>query len=172
VELRFPNLIKELKSVKSEKEVFDRSIHQLQELTNFFLNQIEYEDAMVFLENTLHQMQIKKWGGDSESQPEGDMSKKMKLIKFKPTHSAFRHLQEAYVDSRAHLQAQIVQQQTRLEAIQADLRREQEQFEEMANNFLAKDGRIVEKVAQAQAASGQLAGAATATRKADVMKMF
>jgi hypothetical protein len=42
----------------------------------------------------------------------------------------------------------------------------------MANNFLAKDGRIVEKVAQAQAESGQLAGAATATRKADVMKMF
>ena len=42
----------------------------------------------------------------------------------------------------------------------------------MANNFLAKDGRIVEKVAQAQAESGQLGGAATATRKADVMKMF
>jgi thiamine phosphate synthase YjbQ (UPF0047 family) len=80
---------------------------------------------MVFLENTLHQMQVKKWGGDSfEAQPEGDMSKKMLLIKFKPTHAAFRHLQEAYVDSRAHLQAQIVQQQTRLEAIQADLRRE------------------------------------------------
>ena len=38
VDLRFPNLIKDLKSVKNEKEIFDRSIHQLQELTNFFLN--------------------------------------------------------------------------------------------------------------------------------------
>ena len=32
--------------------------------------------------------------------------------------------------------------------------------------------RIVEKVALAQAESGQNTGAATATRKADIMKMF
>jgi hypothetical protein len=42
----------------------------------------------------------------------------------------------------------------------------------MASNFLSKDGRIVEKVALAQAESGQNTGAATATRKADIMKMF
>ena len=132
VQLRFPEAIKALSTEKDEEVVRRESEFHLQELSNFFLNQMEYEDAMEFIENTLHHLQSKKWGED-EPQFAGDMSKQMKLIKFKPTHEAFRKLQESYVDARAHLGAQIVEGQKRLESIEEDLRKEQAAFDQMCN---------------------------------------
>ena len=90
VQLRFPEAIKALEREKDEKVIQDLSIHNLQEYTNFILGQMDYEDAMEFVENTLHQLQMQKWDKDAGFQ--GDMSKQMKLIKFKPTHEAFRKL--------------------------------------------------------------------------------
>jgi hypothetical protein len=51
---------------------------------------MEYEDAMEFLENSLYHRQLQKWGDDNEYT--GDLSKERKMIKFKPTHEAFRKL--------------------------------------------------------------------------------
>jgi len=72
-------------------------------LTNFFLGQMEYEHAMEFLENTLHELSLKKW--EMEEDYNGKLSEMMQLVKFKPTHEVMRLLQQSYVEARAHLNA-------------------------------------------------------------------
>ena len=84
---------------------------------------------MEFLENSLHHRQLQKWGEDNEFS--GDLSKERKIIKFKPTHEAFRKLQEAYVEAQMHLSQSIEEGGKRLKQIEEDLRTEQAQFEKM-----------------------------------------
>ena len=51
---------------------------------------MEYEQAMEFLENTLHELSLKKWA--MEEDYNGKLSDIMQLVKFKPTHEVFRLL--------------------------------------------------------------------------------
>ena len=101
MKLKFPAAIEKIKAMRDQEEKDDHSHFTLQELTNFYLSQMEYEDAMEFLENSLHHRQLQKWGEDNEFS--GDLSKERKMIKFKPTHEAFRKLQESYVEAQMHL---------------------------------------------------------------------
>ena len=101
MKLKFPAAIEKIKTMRDQEEKDEHSHWTLQELSNYFLGQMEYEDAMEFLENSLYQRQLQKWGDDNEYT--GDLSKERKMIKFKPTHEAFRKLQEAYVEAQMHL---------------------------------------------------------------------
>ena len=58
MKLKFPAAIEKIKAMRDQEEKDEHSQWTLQELTNFFLSQIEYKDAMEFLENSLYQRQL------------------------------------------------------------------------------------------------------------------
>lgn len=60
VELRFPVSIKELKIIKDEKVAKALENEQLQDLVSFFLNEVEYEDAVHFLQVSFQDLRRKK----------------------------------------------------------------------------------------------------------------
>ena len=74
------------------------------ELQEFFLDQMDYEDAVHYMQmafQNLRRNRLQKDGvdpGPLENEP--DISK---LIKFIPAHDSFRKLQETYVDARLYL---------------------------------------------------------------------
>jgi len=131
---------------------------------------MEYEHAMEFLENTLHELSLKKW--EMEEDYNGKLSEVMQLVRFKPTHEVFRLLQQSYVEARAHLNSQVVEGEKRLETIEEDLVLEQAQFSQMASAFINKDKGIVDKVKDAQVAQGVTSGVVVNSRKDEILKMF
>lgn len=63
------------------------------DLTNFFLSEMEYEDAVHFLQSSFQYLQRKKLQAEGkEVAPEEEEADILKLIKFKPTHNSFRRL--------------------------------------------------------------------------------
>lgn len=88
------------------------------ELNEFFLDTMDYEDAVAFMQmsfQTLRRNRLMKDGQDPgplESEP--DISK---LIKFKPAHESFRRLQETYVDARLYLTEIIMKGKNRYEEV-------------------------------------------------------
>lgn len=70
----------------------------------------------------------------------------MRLIKFKPTHNAFRALQSSYVDGRIHLTDLIKKESDRLAQVREDLAKEALQFEAMCSQFMVKDDKITDSV--------------------------
>ena len=94
------------------------------------------------------------------------------MIKFKPTHEAFRKLQEAYVEAQMHLSQAIEEGGKRLKQIEEDLRQEQAQFEQMCSQFMNKDAQIMDAVADHAVATGLTPGQASAGRKNEIIKMF
>lgn len=119
VKLKFPNEIDNLRDEKDPKVLIKEQSRVLAGLTNFYLGQMEYEHAMEFLENSLHELSLKKWA--MEDDYNGKLSDIMQLVKFKPTHEVFRLLQQSYVEARAHLNSQVVEGEKRLETIEKDL---------------------------------------------------
>lgn len=76
----------------------------MQDLTNFFLGELEYEDAVEFLQSSFQFLFRKKLISEGKDPgPEDEEADILKLIKFKPTHNSFKKLQESYVDARLHL---------------------------------------------------------------------
>ena len=116
--LKFPQTIAELTHVRGEQQVKEIERDQLLELNEFFLDQMDYEDAVQFMQmsfQTLRRNRLMKDGQDPgplENEP--DISK---LIKFKPAHNSFRRLQETYVDARLFLTEIIMKGKHRYEEV-------------------------------------------------------
>jgi hypothetical protein len=66
----------------------------------------------------------------------------LRLIRFKPTHKSFHHLQQSYVDGRLHLTQLLEKGRKRLEDIELELKKETAQFDAMCNQFMNKDTAI------------------------------
>lgn len=117
------------------------------ELNEFFLDQMDYEDAVAFMQmsfQTLRRNRLMKDGQDPgplENEP--DISK---LIKFKPAHDSFRRLQETYVDARLFLTELIMKGKRRYEEVQRELEQEEKQFKQMADQFMGRDGKLTDKI--------------------------
>ena len=104
VELRFPLTVKELRHIKDQKVSENLQKEQLQDLTSFFLNEFDYEDAVHFLQVAFQELRRKKMEQSGKDPGPADKEADIvKLIKFKPAHNSFRKLQETYVDARLHL---------------------------------------------------------------------
>ena len=116
--LKFPQTIGELNHIRNQQQVKDIERDQLLELNEFFLDQMDYEDAVDYMQRafqTLRRNRLMKDGQDPgplESEP--DISK---LIKFKPAHAAFRRFQETYVDARLFLTELIMKGKKRYEDV-------------------------------------------------------
>ena len=95
-------------------------------MMEFFLDQMDYEDAVEFLQETfqtLRRNKLMKEGidpGPREKEP--DVSK---LIKFKPAHNSFRKMHETYVDARLYLTDKILKGRNRYEEVQRELETEE-----------------------------------------------
>ena len=115
--------------MRGQAQIKDIERDQLLELNEFFLDQLEYEDAVQFMQmsfQTLRRNRLMKDGHDPgplENEP--DISK---LIKFKPAHNSFRRLQETYVDARLFLTELIMKGKNRYEEVQRELEAEEKQF--------------------------------------------
>ena len=103
-------------------------------MTLFFLSEMADEDAVEFIQVCFQHLHRKKLAGsDMKLPPQDDEPDWLRLIKFKPTHNAFRNLQTSYVDGRLHLSALVKTGTERLDKIQRDLEEEQAQFESMCS---------------------------------------
>ena len=77
---------------------------QLLDLALFFLGEMKDEDAFQFIQVCFQHMHRKKLAaGGMKLQPMDEEPDWLRLIRFKPTHQAFKNLQTAYVDGRLHL---------------------------------------------------------------------
>lgn len=169
VNLKFPQTINELNHVRGQQQVKDIERDQLLELQEFFLDQMDYEDAVHYMQmafQTLRRNRLAKDGQDPgplESEP--DISK---LIKFKPAHESFRRLQETYVDARLFLTELIMKGKNRYETVQRELESEEKQFKAMADQFMGRDGKLTDKIIEETKQQNQAAN----TRKREIMKLF
>lgn len=93
MELKFPATLNELAYIKDEEEIKEAEQEQLQEMMTFFLDQMQYEDSVHFMQlafQNLRRNKMKKGGQDPgpiDKEPEI-----AKLIQFKPAHASFRKL--------------------------------------------------------------------------------
>lgn len=94
-----------------------------------------------------------------------------KLIQFKPAHNSFRNLQESYLDARMYLTDLVHKGKKRLLDVQKELKQEQEQFQNMADQFMNRDGKLTDNILEEEKAVGGTNVAAT-TRKGEIMKLF
>ena len=155
--------------MRGQAQIKDIERDQLLELNEFFLDQLEYEDAVQFMQmsfQTLRRNRLMKDGHDPgplENEP--DISK---LIKFKPAHNSFRRLQETYVDARLFLTELIMKGKNRYEEVQRELEAEEKQFKQMADQFMGRDGKLTDKIIEETNKTNQAAN----TRKKEIMKLF
>lgn len=100
--------------------------------------------------------------------PMGDEPEWLRLIRFKPTHNAFRNLQGSYVDGRLHLSDLVAKGTERLQKIQKELADEQAQLEQMCSQFITKDNKITDSVIE----DTKGANAAANQRKREIASLF
>ena len=169
VNLKFPATVSEMRHVRGVQQIKDIERDQLLELQEFFLDQMDYEDAVHYMQlafQNLRRNRLKKDGqdpGPMESEP--DISK---LIKFKPAHESFRRLQETYVDARLFLTELILKGKKRYEEVQRELEAEEKQFKQMADQFIGRDGKLTDKIIEETKQANQAAN----SRKREIMKLF
>lgn len=128
--LRFGPVIKELANERDPAEQEAMQVEQLLDMTLFFLNEMHQEDAVEFLQvcfQHLHRKKLNDAGMKLANM--GDEPEWLRMIKFKPTHNAFRNLQGSYVDGRLHLSDLVSKGTQRLEKIQKELADESAQLE-------------------------------------------
>jgi hypothetical protein len=135
----------------------------------FFLDQMDYEDACGFLQESFQHLRrnklIKDGNDPGPIEREPDVSK---LIKFKPAHNSFRKLHETYLDARLYLTNQILKGRNRYEEIQRELETEEKQFKSMCEQFMNKDGKMTDEIIE----EAKRTVAAANTRKGEIMKLF
>ena len=169
VNLKFPQTISELQHVRGQQQVKDIERDQLLEMNEFFLDQLDYEDAVAFMQHTFQNLRRNRLIKDGQDpgplENEPDISK---LIKFKPAHDSFRRLQETYVDARLFLTELIMKGKRRYEDVQRELEAEEKQFKQMADQFMGRDGKLTDKIIEETKQQNQAAN----TRKREILKLF
>ena len=112
--------------MRGQQQVKDIERDQLLEMNEFFLDQLDYEDAVAFMQHTFQNLRRNRLIKDGQDpgpiENEPDISK---LIKFKPAHDSFRRLQETYVDARLFLTELIMKGKQRYEDVQRELEAEE-----------------------------------------------
>jgi|LauGreDrversion4_2_1035121.scaffolds.fasta_scaffold467190_1 hypothetical protein len=79
-------------------------MEQMLDLIIFYLGEIKTEDAVEFIQVCFQHLHRKKLQeGGIVLPPLDDEPDWLRLIRFKPTHKSFHHLQQSYVDGRLHL---------------------------------------------------------------------
>lgn len=95
------------------------------------------EDAVQFIQVCFQHMHRKKLAAEGmKLQPMDEEPDWLRLIRFKPTHQAFKSLQNAYVDGRLYLTDCVKKGTNRLEEIRLDLKVETDKFDTMCNQFI------------------------------------
>lgn len=169
VNLKFPPTIEEMAFIRDQTQIAGVEREALLELVEFFLDQMDYEDSVHFLQasfQTLRRNKLMKEGTDpGPLQNEPDVTK---LIPFKPCHDSFRKLQDSYLDSRLYLTNLIMKSKSRFDEIQRELEAEQKQFQAMCDQFVKKDGKLTDQVIEDSVATNVAAN----TRKGQIMRLF
>lgn len=102
--LRFPPVITAIQSETAQDEIDQVTMEQMLDLVIFFMGEIQEEDAVEFIQAAFQHLRRKKLQNQGvKVPPPTDEPDWLRLIKFKPTHNAFRNLQDSYVDGRLHL---------------------------------------------------------------------
>lgn len=79
-------------------------MEQMLDLCIFFMGELKDDDAVEFIQAQFQHMHRKKLVKQGVAlPPTTDEPDWLRLIRFKPTHAAFRNLQDSYVDGRIHL---------------------------------------------------------------------
>ena len=90
----------------------------------------------------------------------------LRLIRFKPTHEAFRSLQDHYIGGRGHLDTLLTSGKKRLIEVEAELKEEEAKFEQMCSSYLGNDIKITKRVVE------ETSGVVANSRKRDIMNLF
>lgn len=94
VELRFTPVIQQVALEKDEDEKNAMQMEQMLDLIIFYLGEIKTEDAVEFIQVCFQHLHRKKLqDGGIQLPPIDDEPDWLRLIRFKPTHKSFHHLQ-------------------------------------------------------------------------------